>query len=171
MTFTDVEAWLFPGTGSTFAESAVIARCTWPPALPAGALAVTWVDVAEQHAHLEQERSGLARDLPRELGVGDGVDVRLGTGHAWYRFCAPSSPSCSSISRRMTMSRETRWIELSTVFSGMSPDGELPEIVERPDHAWFIGVQFHPELKSRPFEPHPLFKGFIAAALEQSRLV
>ncbi|WP_260484186.1 CTP synthase [Sphingomicrobium flavum] len=57
------------------------------------------------------------------------------------------------------------------IFSGMSPDGELPEIVERPDHPWFIGVQFHPELKSRPFEPHPLFKGFIAAALEQSRLV
>jgi CTP synthase len=57
------------------------------------------------------------------------------------------------------------------IFSGMSPDGELPEIVERPDHSWFIGVQFHPELKSRPFEPHPLFKGFIAAALEKSRLV
>ena len=57
------------------------------------------------------------------------------------------------------------------VFSGMSPDGELPEIVERPDHPWFIGVQFHPELKSRPFDPHPLFKGFIAAAVKQSRLV
>jgi CTP synthase len=57
------------------------------------------------------------------------------------------------------------------VFSGMSPDGRLPEIVERPDHPWFIGVQFHPELKSRPFEPHPLFAGFIEAALKQSRLV
>jgi len=57
------------------------------------------------------------------------------------------------------------------IFSGMSPDGELPEIVERPDHPWFIGVQFHPELKSRPFEPHPLFAGFIEAALNQSRLV
>ena len=57
------------------------------------------------------------------------------------------------------------------VFSGMSPDGRLPEIVERPDHPWFIGVQFHPELKSRPFEPHPLFAGFIGAALEKSRLV
>ena len=57
------------------------------------------------------------------------------------------------------------------VFSGMSPDGLLPEIVERPDHPWFIGVQFHPELKSRPFEPHPLFAGFIAAALKQARLV
>ena len=56
-------------------------------------------------------------------------------------------------------------------FSGMSPDGELPEIVERPDHPWFVGVQFHPELKSKPFDPHPLFAGFIAAALLQSRLV
>jgi len=57
------------------------------------------------------------------------------------------------------------------VFSGMSPDGLLPEIVERPDHPWFVGVQFHPELKSRPFDPHPLFAGFIAAALRQARLV
>jgi len=57
------------------------------------------------------------------------------------------------------------------VFAGMSPDGLLPEIVERPGHPWFVGVQFHPELKSKPFDPHPLFAGFIAAALEQSRLV
>jgi len=56
-------------------------------------------------------------------------------------------------------------------FSGMSPDGILPEIVELPDHPWFIGVQFHPELKSRPFEPHPLFTSFIEAAVNQSRLV
>jgi CTP synthase len=57
------------------------------------------------------------------------------------------------------------------VFSGMSPDGLLPEIVERPDHPWFVAVQYHPELKSRPFEPHPLFAGFIGAALAQARLV
>ncbi len=56
-------------------------------------------------------------------------------------------------------------------FSGMSPDGVLPEIVEYEDHPWFIGVQFHPELKSRPFEPHPLFASFIQAAVVQSRLV
>jgi CTP synthase len=56
-------------------------------------------------------------------------------------------------------------------FSGMSPDGVLPEIIEVPDHPWFVGVQFHPELKSRPFEPHPLFTSFIEAAVEQSRLV
>ncbi|NVD27550.1 CTP synthase [Parasphingorhabdus flavimaris] len=57
------------------------------------------------------------------------------------------------------------------IFSGMSPDGELPETVERPDHSWFVGVQYHPELKSKPFDPHPLFASFIAAALQQSRLV
>jgi len=56
-------------------------------------------------------------------------------------------------------------------FSGMSPDGRLPEIIEWPDHPWFIGVQFHPELKSKPFEPHPLFASFIKAAIESSRLV
>ncbi len=56
-------------------------------------------------------------------------------------------------------------------FSGMSPDGVLPEIVEYPDHPWFIGVQYHPELKSKPFAPHPLFAGFIAASVTQSRLV
>jgi len=56
-------------------------------------------------------------------------------------------------------------------FSGMSPDGELPEIVEITDHPWFVGVQFHPELKSKPFEPHPLFRSFIKAAMDQSRLV
>ncbi|PTX56435.1 CTP synthase [Litoreibacter ponti] len=57
------------------------------------------------------------------------------------------------------------------IFSGMSPDGRLPEIVEVKDHPWFIGVQFHPELKSKPFEPHPLFRDFVRAAKENSRLV
>jgi CTP synthase len=56
-------------------------------------------------------------------------------------------------------------------FSGMSPDGLLPEIIEISDHPWYIGVQFHPELKSRPFEPHPLFRSFVGAAIDQSRLV
>ncbi len=56
-------------------------------------------------------------------------------------------------------------------FSGMSPDGDLPEIVEIPGHPWFVGVQFHPELKSRPFAPHPLFTSFIKAAINRSRLV
>ncbi|MER5170602.1 CTP synthase [Thioclava sp. GXIMD2076] len=61
--------------------------------------------------------------------------------------------------------------ECGLVFSGMSPDNRLPEIVEHKDHPWFIGVQFHPELKSKPFAPHPLFSGFVKAAKEQSRLV
>jgi len=61
--------------------------------------------------------------------------------------------------------------ERGLLFSGMSPDASLPEIVELPGHPWFVGVQFHPELKSRPLEPHPLFASFVRAALEQSRLV
>jgi CTP synthase len=56
-------------------------------------------------------------------------------------------------------------------FAGMSPDGILPETIEYQDHPWFIGVQYHPELKSRPLDPHPLFASFIEAATEQSRLV
>ena len=56
-------------------------------------------------------------------------------------------------------------------FAGMSPDGRLPEIIELAAHPWFVGVQFHPELKSRPMAPHPLFAAFIRAAVEQSRLV
>ncbi|MBX3507190.1 MAG: CTP synthase [Parvibaculum sp.] len=57
------------------------------------------------------------------------------------------------------------------VMSGVSPDGLLPEIIEIPDHPWYIGVQYHPELKSKPFDPHPLFRSFVEAAVEQSRLV
>jgi CTP synthase len=57
------------------------------------------------------------------------------------------------------------------IFAGMSPDGVLPETVELKGHPWFVGVQYHPELKSRPFEPHPLFESFISAAMVQSRLV
>jgi CTP synthase len=57
------------------------------------------------------------------------------------------------------------------VFSGKSPDGTLPETLEIPGHSWFVGVQYHPELKSRPFDPHPLFTSFIGAAVNQARLV
>jgi CTP synthase len=57
------------------------------------------------------------------------------------------------------------------IFSGMSPNITLPEILEIPSHPWFIGVQFHPELKSKPFDPHPLFSSFIEAALNNSRLL
>jgi CTP synthase len=61
--------------------------------------------------------------------------------------------------------------KVGMIFSGKSPDGLLPEIMEIPDHPWYVGVQFHPELKSKPFEPHPLFTSFIRAAIDQSRLV
>jgi len=71
----------------------------------------------------------------------------------------------------VNMRYRARLEEAGLRISGVSPDGLLPEIVEIPDHPWFIGVQFHPELKSRPFAPHPLFASFIAAAVEQSRLV
>jgi CTP synthase len=71
----------------------------------------------------------------------------------------------------VNMAYRDRLEDKGMIFSGLSPDGLLPEIVELENHPWFIGVQFHPELKSRPFEPHPLFTSFVGAALEQSRLV
>jgi CTP synthase len=71
----------------------------------------------------------------------------------------------------VNMLYEKEFAKVGMIFSGKSPDGILPEIVEIPSHTWFIGVQFHPELKSRPFEPHPLFTDFIRASIEQSRLV
>ena len=71
----------------------------------------------------------------------------------------------------VNMAYRSRLEDKGLRFSGVSPDGLLPEIVELENHPWFIGVQFHPELKSRPFEPHPLFRSFIGAAMEQSRLV
>jgi len=71
----------------------------------------------------------------------------------------------------VNMSYRQRLEDKGLKFAGVSPDGLLPETVEYPDHPWFIGVQYHPELKSRPFEPHPLFASFIAAAVEQARMV
>ncbi|MBY0612529.1 MAG: CTP synthase [Beijerinckiaceae bacterium] len=71
----------------------------------------------------------------------------------------------------VNMAYRERLEEQGMSFCGVSPDGLLPETIEYPNHPWFIGVQYHPELKSRPFEPHPLFASFIGAAIEQSRLV
>jgi CTP synthase len=71
----------------------------------------------------------------------------------------------------VNMAYRDRLEDRGLTFSGLSPDGLLPEIVEYADHPWFVGVQFHPELKSRPFDPHPLFRSFVGAAVEQSRLV
>jgi CTP synthase len=119
-------------------------------------------------------------ELEKRAAKGDlGGTMRLGTYHAEL---LPGSKIASiygttSISERhrhryeVNTAYRKRLEEKGMIFSGMSPDGLLPETIEISDHPWFIGVQFHPELKSRPFAPHPLFASFIAAALEQSRLV
>ncbi|WP_112663361.1 CTP synthase [Microvirga flavescens] len=119
-------------------------------------------------------------ELERRAAGGDlGGTMRLG---AYQASLAPGSKvaeiyGTTEISERhrhryeVNMSYRERLEAKGLRFSGVSPDGILPEIVEYVDHPWFIGVQYHPELKSRPFEPHPLFKSFIHAAIEQSRLV
>ncbi|MBB3773890.1 CTP synthase [Angulomicrobium tetraedrale] len=118
----------------------------------------------------ELERRGLDGDLggtmrlgayPAELAAGSRVSDIYGS---------------TTISERhrhryeVNLAYRERLEGCGMLFSGMSPDGLLPEIIEYPDHPWFVGVQFHPELKSRPFEPHPLFASFIGAAAVQSRL-
>jgi CTP synthase len=119
-------------------------------------------------------------ELEKRVENGDlGGTMRLG---AYEAVLAPDSRvaeiyGATSISERhrhrfeVNTQYRAQLEEAGLSFCGMSPDGILPEIVERADHPWFVGVQFHPELKSRPFEPHPLFASFIAAAVEQSRLV
>jgi CTP synthase len=115
----------------------------------------------------------------RESGGDLGGTMRLG---AYEAILAPGSRvseiyGATNISERhrhryeVNINYKGRLEDKGLRFSGMSPDGELPEIVELPGHPWFIGVQFHPELKSKPFEPHPLFTSFIRAALDQARLV
>ncbi|HVG81698.1 MAG TPA: CTP synthase [Methylomirabilota bacterium] len=119
-------------------------------------------------------------EVERRNAAGDlGGTMRLG---AYPCVLAPGSQvreiyGADSISERhrhryeVNINYKAQLEKVGLRFCGLSPDGELPEIVERPDHPWFIGVQFHPELKSKPFEPHPLFASFIGAAVEQSRLV
>ena len=115
----------------------------------------------------------------RRPGDGKGATMRLGAYPATLEegSKAASIYGATEISERHRHRYEidtkyrSRLEEHGVRFSGMSPDGRLPEIVEIADHPWFIGVQFHPELKSRPFNPHPLFADFIRAAIEQTRLV
>jgi CTP synthase len=118
--------------------------------------------------------------LEKRRATGDlGGTMRLGAYEA--RLAKDSKIAAiygdTSISERhrhryeVNIDYKERLEECGLVFAGMSPDGVLPETVEYPDHPWFIGVQYHPELKSRPMEPHPLFASFINAAVEQSRLV
>jgi len=118
--------------------------------------------------------------LERREADGDlGGTMRLG---AYEAVLAPESRVAQIYGRTRISERHRHRYEINIgyrdtleqaglSFSGISPDGVLPEIVEIPEHPWFVGVQFHPELKSRPFEPHPLFTSFVRAALEQSRLV
>ncbi|HEX4890996.1 MAG TPA: CTP synthase [Alphaproteobacteria bacterium] len=122
------------------------------------------------------------RDNEREVRAANGDmggTMRLGKYDA---LLAPGSKAAEiygaqRISERhrhryeVNMAYRERLEEGGMIFSGVSPDGLLPEIVEIPKHPWFIGVQFHPELKSKPFAPHPLFASFVKAALDQSRLV
>ena len=119
-------------------------------------------------------------ELERRAQDGDlGGTMRLGSFRA---HLAPGSRIAGIYGEAEINERHRHRYEVNTAyrdrlesrgmtFAGMSPDGLLPETVELADHPWFIGVQYHPELKSRPFAPHPLFASFIAAALEQSRLV
>ncbi len=128
--------------------------------------------------HLKEWVEG-NRTIQREAGDDKGGTMRLG---AYNATLAEGSKVAeiygdTHISERhrhryeVDMGYRAALEEKGLKFSGISPDGKLPEIVEYPDHPWFIGVQFHPELKSRPFEPHPLFSSFVEAALKQSRLV
>ena len=115
----------------------------------------------------------------RNAGVDLGGTMRLG---AYEAVLADGSRARSIYGAERIFERHRHRYELNGAYrarletagmrvAGLSPDGELAEIVERPDHPWFMGVQFHPELTSRPFEPHPLFASFIEAAVRQARLV
>jgi CTP synthase len=117
--------------------------------------------------------------VARKQGDAKGGTMRLG---AYTANLAPGSHAAAiygatSIEERhrhryeVDIAYRDRLEAAGLTFSGMSPDGRLPEIVEIKDHPWFIGVQFHPELKSKPFAPHPLFADFVRAAVEGARLV
>jgi CTP synthase len=119
-------------------------------------------------------------DLQKRAESGDlGGTLRLGAYDAILRGDSRIADVYGSrtISERhrhryeVNMGYAERLEAAGMMISGKSPDGLLPETIELPNHPWFIGVQYHPELKSRPFDPHPLFVSFIAAAVEQSRLV
>jgi CTP synthase len=117
--------------------------------------------------------------VERKLGDDKGGTMRLGAYTASLKEGSRVAQIYGSTTieerHRHRYEVDTRFREAlegkGLVFSGMSPDGKLPEIVEHEDHPWFIGVQFHPELKSKPFDPHPLFADFVRAAVEVSRLV
>ena len=156
------------------------------------------IEAARNLCGIERREFDRIRPTPRAGGrPDDRMDERQRTGEARARrrsrrhhaarrlsgaadsaaAASPKSIGATEISERhrhryeVNTAYKDRLAQHGMRFSGMSPDGVLPEIVEYDDHPWFIGVQFHPELKSRPFAPHPLFASFIEAAVEQSRLV
>jgi CTP synthase len=119
----------------------------------------------------ELERRGLDGDLGGTMRLG-AYPAHLAAGSRVAEVYHSTDISERHRHRyEVNLAYRDRLEECGMRFSGMSPDGLLPEIIEYPEHPWFIGVQFHPELKSRPFEPHPLFASFVEAAVVQSRLV
>lgn len=119
----------------------------------------------------ELEQRGADQDLGGTMRLG-AYPARLAAGSRVSEIYGGAEISERHRHRyEVNMGYRERLEGAGMVVSGVSPDGLLPEIVEIPEHPWFIGVQFHPELKSRPFDPHPLFASFIAAAVQQSRLV
>ena len=125
----------------------------------------------------EWERDGVVEKRSADTDMGG--TMRLG---AFEAHLTPGSKASEVYGSEVIFERHRHRYEVNPTFekaladagmviSGKSPDGVLPEVVEIPDHPWFIGVQFHPELKSRPFDPHPLFSSFIAAAVDKVRLV
>jgi CTP synthase len=120
----------------------------------------------------EMERRAAGGDLGGTMRLGAYPAV-LGEG-SLVRGIYGGAPSIQERHRHryeVNVHFKPRLEETGMRFSGMSPDGVLPEVIEIPGHPWFIGVQYHPELKSKPFNPHPLFAGFIDAAVKQARLV
>jgi CTP synthase len=118
---------------------------------------------------LQQREEG--GDLGGTMRLGAYPAVLSGNSHAAAIYGATEISERHRHRYEVNTAYRDRLEQVGLSFTGMSPDGRLPEIVERPDHPWFVGVQFHPELKSKPFAPHPLFASFIAAAVRQSRLV
>ncbi len=117
--------------------------------------------------------------VTRERGAAKGGTMRLGAYAATLKpgsqvaaiYGAPTISERHRHRFEVDIAYRDRLEGCGMLFSGLSPDGRLPEIVELPGHPWFVGVQFHPELKSKPLDPHPLFRDFVRAAVEQGRLV
>ncbi len=117
------------------------------------------------------QRRGAASDLGGTMRLGQYEAQLAGNSHVAAIYDTSSVNERHRHRYEVNVGYREALEAAGLLFSGMSPDGALPEIVERPDHPWFVGVQFHPELKSKPFAPHPLFASFIEAAMKQSRLV